>query len=141
MTRFQPVLVVEDNPLDLDLICRAFERCKLANPIEVARDGEEALAFIPRWEAGETRPLVILLDLKLSRLTGLEVLWALKANPVSLAIPVVVLSTSLAREDVHEAYALGANSYLAKPVDFDRFLELAELIVQYWVRTNRVVAD
>lgn len=136
MSHLRPILIVEDNPLDLDLARRAFEHCKLANPIEVARDGEEVLAFIPRWEAGEARPLVILLDLKLPRMSGLEILWILKTNAASLAIPVVVLSTSSACEDVHEAYALGANSYLVKPVDFDHFLELAALIELYWVRTN-----
>lgn len=132
----RPVLLVEDNPVDLDLTLRAFARHALLNPIEVARDGEEALAWIPRWEAGETLPLLILLDLKLPRVDGLDVLARWKEHAVSRAIPVVVLSSSAEDRDIQTAYHLGANSYIVKPVAFDRFLDVAAQIELYWCALN-----
>jgi CheY-like chemotaxis protein len=132
----RPVLLVEDNPVDIDLTLRAFARRKLTNPILVARDGEEAVAWIERWEAGEPLPLVILLDLKLPRLHGLEVLARLQANPVSQPIPVVVLTSSAEDQDIAAAYTLGANSYIEKPVNFEKFLEVADQIELYWCVTN-----
>jgi len=132
----RPVLLVEDNPVDVDLTKRAFARRKLTNPIEVARDGEEALACIPRWEAGEPTPLLILLDLKLPRVSGLEVLAQWKAHAVSRAIPVVVLSSSAEDKDIQTAYQLGANSYIVKPVDFTKFLDVAAQIELYWCALN-----
>lgn len=127
-----PVLLVEDNPMDVDLTLRAFARRKLINPVHVARDGEEALAWIPRWEAGELLPVVILLDLKMPKVDGLEVLRVLKAHPVFQTIPVVVLTTSAEDGDIRAAYQLGANSYIVKPVDFDKFMEVAGQIDLYW---------
>jgi hypothetical protein len=132
----RPILLVEDNPVDVDLTLRAFARRRLANPVQIARDGEEALAYLPRWEAGETKPLVILLDLKLPRVPGLEVLARLKSSPVSRNLPVVVLTSSAEYQDVTAAYRLGANSYIVKPVDFERFLEVADRIELYWCVTN-----
>jgi hypothetical protein len=132
----RPVLLVEDNPIDVDLTKRAFARRKLTNPIEVARDGEEALAYIPRWKAGEPTPLLILLDLKLPRVSGLEVLAQWKAQAVSRAIPVVVLTSSAEDKDIQAAYALGANSYIVKPVDFAKFLDVAAQIELYWCALN-----
>ena len=132
----RPVLLVEDNPVDIDLTLRAFARRHLSNPVEVARDGEEALAWIPRWEAGEPLPLVIPLDLNLPRASGLEVLEQWKAHAVSRAIPVVVLTTSTEDKDIATAYALGANSYIVKPVNFSRFLEVAVQIETYWCGVN-----
>ena len=133
----RPILLVEDNPMDLDLTRRAFSRRRLTNPIEVARDGEEAVAWIARWQAGEPLPLVILLDLKLPRLHGLEVLARWKANPVSAPIPVVVLTSSAEDRDIEAAYRLGANSYIVKPVDFAKFLEVADQIDLYWCALNQ----
>ncbi|MEW6490491.1 MAG: response regulator [Thermodesulfobacteriota bacterium] len=133
----RPVLLIEDNPADVDLTLRAFARRKLANPVLVARDGEEALAFLPRWEGGEARPVVVLLDLKLPRVHGLEVLERFKANPVSRDIPVVVLTSSAEDGDIAAAYRLGANSYIVKPVDFAKFLEVAGRIELYWCVTNQ----
>jgi CheY-like chemotaxis protein len=133
----RPVLLVEDNPVDVDLTLRAFTRRKLINPVHVARDGEEALSWLPRWEAGEPLPLVILLDLKLPRVHGLEVLAQWKANPVSQSIPVVVLTTSEEDKDIETAYKLGANSYIIKPVNFEKFLDVAEQIELYWCATNQ----
>jgi len=132
----RPVLLVEDNPVDVDLTKRAFARRKLANPIEVARDGEEALSWIARWQAGEPTPLLILLDLKLPRVDGLEVLAQWKAHAVSRAIPVVVLSSSAEDKDIERAYALGANSYIVKPVDFAKFVDVAGQIELYWCALN-----
>lgn len=134
--RERPIFLVEDNPMDVDLTRRAFARHKVENPIHVARDGEEALNFLPRWEAGEKPPLVILLDLKLPKVDGLEVLRTLKTHPVFRIIPVVVLSTSTEDSDIQVAYQEGANSYIAKPVDFDTFIEIVENIQQYWCEIN-----
>lgn len=132
-----PILLVEDNPLDLDLTLRAFSLQKLTNPILVARDGEEALAFIPKWEAGEPLPVVILLDLKLPKVNGLEVLQIIKDHPKFKTIPVVILTTSAESTDVKTAYQLGANSYIVKPVDFDKFIEVAKNIELYWNVLNK----
>ena len=128
----RPILLVEDNPVDVDLTRRAFARQKISNPIEVARDGEEAVAWIDRWEAGEPRPVVILLDLKLPRVSGLEVLRRLKTHPQFSSIPVVILTTSSEESDVKSAYALGANSYIVKPVDFDKFQRVVQHVELYW---------
>ena len=132
----RPIVLIEDNPADVDLTLRAFARRRLANPVHVARDGEEALAWIPRWSAGEVLPLLILLDLKLPRIDGLEVLRQLKANPISRNIPVVVLTTSDEDKDVEAAYRLGANSYIVKPVDFVKFVEVAAQVEMYWCMLN-----
>lgn len=133
----RPILLVEDNPMDVDLTLRAFARRHLTNPIEVARDGEEAVAWIPRWEAGEVPPLVILLDLKLPKLGGLDVLRRLKASERARTIPVVVLTTSTHEADIRSAYELGANSYIVKPVEFEKFIDVAAQIDLYWAVLNR----
>ncbi|MCK9607913.1 MAG: response regulator [Methylomonas sp.] len=136
MIVYPPILLVEDNPVDVDLTLRAFKRRKLANEVLVARDGEEALAWIPRWEAGEERPAVILLDLKMPRVDGLSVLRALKAHPLLRSIPVVILTTSKEDKDVMTAYELGANSYIVKPVEFDNFMDVVQQIELYWCVFN-----
>ena len=133
-----PILLVEDNPVDIDLTLRAFARRKLANSVLVARDGEEALAWIPRWEAGETKPAVILLDLNIPRIDGLTVLKALKTHPEFRDIPIVVLTTSKEDRDISKAYELGVNSYIVKPVDFDKFMEIAQQIELYWCVYNEL---
>lgn len=131
-----PIFLVEDNPMDVDLALRAFKKRRLVNRIEVARDGEEALAWVPRWESGETLPAVILLDLKLPRVDGLEVLRQIKAHEKLRGVPIVVLTTSADSQDVRRAYELGANSYIVKPVDFDKFVEVASQIEVYWTVLN-----
>lgn len=133
----RPILLVEDDPFDVDLTRRAFARRKLLNPLLVARDGEEALAYLQRWEAGEQAPLLVLLDLKLPRVGGLEVLRQIKAHPRFASLPVVVLTSSAQDTDVAAAYTLGANSYIVKPVDFDKFMEVAEQIEVYWCVLNK----
>ncbi len=135
---YPPILLVEDNPVDIDLTLRAFARRKLANPVLVARDGEEALAWILRWEAGETKPAVILLDLNMPRIDGLTVLKALKTHPEYRNIPIVILTTSKEDRDISKAYELGANSYIVKPVDFDNFMEVAQQIELYWCVYNEI---
>lgn len=133
----QPILLVEDNPVDLDLTMRAFRRRRLGNPVEVARDGEEAIAWMNRWEQGEPLPAVILLDIKLPRVNGLEVLRRLKAHERFRLIPVVMLTSSAENSDLQAAYDLGANSYIVKPVDFGKFMEVAEQIELFWCVLNR----
>jgi hypothetical protein len=133
---YPPIFLVEDNPVDVDLTLRAFQRRKLANPVVVARDGEEAMDWLPKWEAGEPRPAVILLDLNLPKVDGLAVLKALKTHPDLQRIPVVVLTTSKEDRDISTAYALGANSYIVKPVAFDNFMDVAQQIELYWCLTN-----
>jgi CheY-like chemotaxis protein len=133
----RPILLVEDNPMDVDLTRRTFARRKLVNPFEVARDGAEALAHLARWEAGAPMPVVILLDLKLPKVDGLEVLRQIKAHPTFRCIPVVILTTSGEDSDVQAAYALGANSYIVKPVDFDKFIEVVAQTELYWSVLNQ----
>lgn len=132
----RPILLVEDNPMDVDLTLRAFAKRKLANPVEVARDGEEALARIAAWDTGQPQPVVIMLDLKLPKISGLEVLRTLKGHPAYKRIPVVVLTTSREDKDVDTAYSIGANSYIVKPVDFEKFMEVAGQIEMYWGMLN-----
>ena len=131
-----PILLVEDRSTDLDLTKRAFARQRLLNPIQIARDGEEALAFIGRWQAGEPLPIFILLDLKLPKISGLEFLRQLKAYPEFSSIPVIILTTSREDNDVEEAYRLGCNSYIVKPVEFSKFMEVASQIELYWCVLN-----
>jgi CheY-like chemotaxis protein len=133
----KPILLIEDNPMDVDLTLRAFKRRHMANKIDIARDGEEALACLARWEAGEPMPVVILLDLKLPKIDGLEVLRRFKDDAKARLIPVVVLTTSSEDSDVRTAYELGANSYIVKPVDFEKFLDVATQIELYWNVLNK----
>ena len=104
--------------------------------VEIARDGEEALAWMRRWEDGEELPLVILLDLKLPRVDGLEVLRQLRASDVGRNLPVVVLTSSNVESDIRAAYDNGANSYIVKPVNFEKFIDVATQIELYWCVLN-----
>jgi CheY-like chemotaxis protein len=122
--------------MDVDLTLRAFKKRNIANPIQVARDGEEALEFIRRWQTGEALPTIILLDLKLPKISGLEVLRQIKAHPQFAVIPIIVLTSSAEDSDVHSAYLLGANSYIVKPVDFEKFMEVVSQIELYWMMLN-----
>jgi len=132
----RPILLIEDNPVDVDLTLRAFARRRLANPVSVAHDGEEAMALIDGWEQGLPAPALILLDLKLPKVDGLDVLARLKQHPQLRMIPVVVLTTSAEDRDVQAAYQLGVNSYIVKPVSFDKFMDMAAHIEVYWGLLN-----
>ena len=124
--------------MDLDLTVRAFQRRRIANPIEVARDGQEAIECIARWDAGAMTPALVLLDLKLPKVDGMEVLLQLKSHPTYRTIPVVVLTTSAVDRDVQTAYQNGANSYIVKPVNFEKFVEVAAQINLYWSVLNQL---
>jgi CheY-like chemotaxis protein len=135
------ILIVEDTPGDLELALRALKKANLANSIQIARDGVEALDFIfgERLYAGRQMadgPKVILLDLKLPRIDGLDVLKRIKSDPRSREIPVVVLTSSKEQNDVVESYKLGVNSYIVKPVNFERFVAAVQQLGMYWLLLN-----
>jgi hypothetical protein len=132
----RPILLVEDNPMDVDLMRRALAKGRVPNPIQVARDGEEAISMINRWDAGEEVPLIILLDLKLPKVDGLDILQRYKTHPTYHVIPVVILTTSSEERDIQSAYMGGANSYIVKPVDFDEFIQAVSQIEYYWCKLN-----
>jgi len=138
-SRVRPILLVEDNPMDVDLTLRAFEEHGIANPVVVCRDGEEALRYMEEhrsaWDPGV--PILVLLDLRLPKVDGIEVLqWARNGETVWKQVLFVVLTTSREDADVEAAYKLGVNSYVVKPVDFLAFVELAKTIKVYWLLTN-----
>jgi CheY-like chemotaxis protein len=135
------ILLVEDNQDDLDMTLRALQKANLANRIHVARDGVEALDFIfgEGLHAGrkvENGPRVILLDLKLPKLDGLQVLKRVKSDPRTRAIPVVMLTSSKEQKDVIESYHLGVNSYIVKPVNFEGFASAVQELGMYWLLLN-----
>ncbi len=139
--RAADILMVEDNPNDAELTIRVLRQKNLANPIFIAQDGQEALDFLfhaGAFAAGESHnlPKVILLDLKLPKISGLEVLKAIRENEKTRTIPVVVLTSSREDPDVKSAYALGANSYVVKPVEFDQFVEALSSLGFYWLLLN-----
>jgi len=141
-----PILLVEDNPDHEELIRRAFADRGVRVPIAVARHGEEALDYLFRQgayaDAGRSpRPRLILLDLRLPRVDGLEVLGRIKSAPELQSIPTVVLTTSESEHDVARACAEHANSYLVKPVDFARFEDLIGHVQSYWLSLNRQPGD
>lgn len=136
------ILLVEDDPDDIELAMHALKRDKISPSVHIARDGVEALDFIfPGGEqAGARRdvnlPKVVLLDMKLPRLDGLEVLRRLKADTRTNSIPVVMMTSSREQRDVAESYRLGVNSYIVKPVDFEQFSEAVRKVGHYWVSLN-----
>lgn len=136
------ILLVEDNPSDLEVALRALKEHHLCNKVQVARDGEEALDFIfcqGRYAGRrlDELPRVILLDLKLPLIDGMEVLRQIRGDERTRNVPVVVLTSSTEERDVVESYALGVNSYIAKPVDFDQFSHAMQTIGMYWLMLNR----
>jgi two-component system, response regulator len=141
---YEPVeiLLVEDNPHDAEITLRALKRANLANSVQWIKDGEEALEFLFSTGAYSDRPpqrpRVMLLDIKMPKVDGIEVLRRLKAHPATRAIPVVMLTSSAEESDLVRSYDLGVNSYLVKPVDFQRFSEEVTRIGFYWVAMNKV---
>jgi CheY-like chemotaxis protein len=136
------ILLVEDNTADAELTLRALKKHHLANRVVHVRDGEEALDFIFSRGAYSSRsagrgPKVILLDLKLPKVDGLEVLRVLKSDPRTQIIPVVVLTSSKEENDIIASYRLGVNSYIVKPVDFDKFIAAVKDIGLYWLLLNQ----
>ncbi len=135
------ILLVEDNRDDEELTVLALQENRLLNEIHVARDGAEALDFLlaeGRYEYRDPRdlPQVVLLDLKLPKLSGLEVLQRMRSHPQLKLLPVIILTTSLEEKDIMESYDLGANSYIRKPVDFSNFLEAVRHLSLYWLVLN-----
>jgi two-component system response regulator len=135
------ILLVEDNPDDEELTLIAFRKSHIANDVIVTRDGAEALDYLFGTGTYSGRdlnvmPAVVLLDLKLPKVDGLEVLKRLRANELTRRIPVVILTSSKEQEDIIESYNLGANSYIRKPVDFTQFMESAKQLGLYWLVLN-----
>ena len=143
MTEIIEILLIEDNPSDVKLAMRAFEKNNLANKVQVLRDGEEALEYLfgtGRYagQVDRARPKVILLDLKLPIVDGYEVLKRIKSDPQTQMIPVVVMTSSNYEKDMIESYQLGVNSYVQKPVDFNQFIEAVRQLGLYWLLVNKV---
>jgi two-component system response regulator len=136
----RPILLVEDNPHDEELTLRALQKSRILNPVVVARDGAEALDYLLARGKDADRPpplpQVVLLDLKLPKIDGLEVLKTLRAHPRTRLLPVVILTSSKEQQDLVASYELGANSYVRKPVDFAQFLEAARQLGLYWLVLN-----
>jgi CheY-like chemotaxis protein len=131
------ILLIEDNPDHAALTLRALKKNNLTNEIQVLRDGEEALEFLFNGKGLQSAPKVILLDLKLPKVDGIEVLRRIRQDPHTKTIPVVVLTTSREDKDLRECYRLGVNSYIMKPVDFQQFTEAVKSLGMYWLLLNQ----
>lgn len=136
------ILLVEDNPNDMELMLRALKRRNICNPLHTVQDGAAALDFIFCREVYAGRnfskpPKVVLLDLKLPKISGLEVLKTIKSDPRTSSIPVVIVTSSQEDPDIKTAYALGVNSYVVKPVEFDAFVETMSNLGLYWLLVNQ----
>lgn len=143
MATDRPILLVEDNPDDEALTLRAFSKNRIVNEVIIARDGVDAADYL--FGSGRhcdrdtsIQPAVVFLDLKLPRIDGLEVLRRIRADSRTALLPVVILTTSRELQDIHEAYSLGANSYIRKPVDFEHFLHTVGQLAQYWLEMNEL---
>jgi CheY-like chemotaxis protein len=135
------ILLVEDNPHDAILTVRALQKSNVVNEIVVARDGVEAIDYLlgtGLYEGRDTsiRPVIVLLDLKLPKVDGLEVLKKIRSDECNKFLPVVILTSSKEEKDIIESYSLGANSYVCKPVDFSEFMEAARQLGLYWLLLN-----
>ncbi len=127
-------MLVEDNPDDEKLTLRAFSKNMIANPVIVAHDGQEAVDYL--FDPGKELPAIILLDLKLPKISGLEVLKRVRANARTKLVPVMILTSSKEDTDLIAGYNLGCNSYIRKPVDFDKFVEAVGQLGLYWLVIN-----
>jgi CheY-like chemotaxis protein len=137
MKSFKPVqiLLVEDNPDDVVITQRALQRSRVANELHITRDGQDALNFLERageW-TGAPRPDLILLDVNLPRANGMEVLEHIRSKPELSVIPVIMLTASDREEDVVRSYQLGSNTYIQKPVEFEKFLRALDVLGEYWI--------
>jgi len=135
------ILLVEDNPSDAELTLHALKKSKLANKMQLVRDGEEALDFLFCRNAFSDRridngPRLVLLDLKLPKVDGLQVLQAVKSDPRTKSLPIIVLTSSKEEQDLVRSYRLGVNSYIQKPVNFDEFQEVVRQLGMYWLLVN-----
>lgn len=136
-TEPKTILLVEDNADDEQLTLRAMRQSEVPNIIRVARDGAEALDHLFGASAGSRLPDLILLDLKLPKVSGLEVLQKIRSDDRTRGLPIVVLTSSDEEKDIVESYSLGANSYIRKPVDFDEFIDAVKQLGLYWLSMNR----
>ena len=136
---FRPFLLVEDNPMDVDMTIEGFKDINLKNPIEVCRDGEEAINYINSHRDNTLIefPCLVLLDLRLPKIDGLDVLKTIRNDEVWKKIPVIVLTTSSGNTDIDKAYDIGANAYLLKPVDNEAFVDVAKNIKDFWTNLNK----
>jgi len=135
------ILLVEDNPDDIELTLLAFEESRVCNEIMVVRDGQEALDYLfcrGKYAGEELKalPAVVLLDLKLPKVDGLEVLRQVRADPVTKCLPIIVLTSSKDEEDIVRSYSLGANAYVRKPVDYSQFVDAARTLGLFWLILN-----
>ena len=141
MAKIKRILLAEDNPNDVELTLTALQECRLSNEVEVVADGAEALDYIyhrgVKYSSRATGlPCVILLDLKMPRVDGLEVLRCIKTDPAVRHIPVVMLTSSREEKDLVESYDLGVNAFVVKPVDFDQFLHAIKALGMFWAIVN-----
>jgi len=135
---FEPVsiLLVDDSQVDIDLTLLAFSRINFHRSVQIARDGAELMEIARQWKEGSPIPKLILLDINLPKISGLEVLKELKSSITTRHIPIVMLTSSNNDGDIKTAYEYGANSYIIKPVDFDKFIVLTSTICDYWIGLN-----
>lgn len=140
MSNGKVILLVEDNPDDQELTLRAFKKNKIINDVIIAKDGVEALDYLFCTGKFDERcgelPEVVLLDLKLPKIDGLEVLHRIRSDERTKLLPVVILTSSKEEQDIIDGYSLGANSYIRKPVDFDKFVEAVKHLGMYWLVLN-----
>ncbi len=135
------ILLIEDNPNDVEITLRAFQKHNFVDKVHVVRDGEEALEYLFGTEGVCSNTRLILLDLKLPKIDGMEVLQRCKSDPRTKHIPIVVLTASREERDLTDTYNLGVNSYIVKPVDFSQFTETVRQLGLYWIGLNRVPSE
>jgi two-component system response regulator len=134
------ILIIDDSPDDVTLTLRALKKNNITNVVDIANDGEEAIRYLfPADNPPDTLPALVLLDLNMPKITGLEVLRRIRADPRTKYLPVVVLTTSTEERDIVNTYDLGANSFVRKPVAFDEFLDAVRVLGMYWLLVNRPV--
>lgn len=137
-TASPPILLVEDNPDDVVLTLRALVKNRIRNPVETARDGVEALAWLDqRCTSGAGLPALVLLDLKMPRMDGLETLRSIRADPRTALLRVIMLTTSREEQDLVQSWRLGVSSYIRKPVEFEKFVAAIGALGMYWLATNQ----